>query len=140
MEEGNFTDSLQGVEEPDPNNSSAVTDAGANTTTSPKPLGTQSTLVPIMDKHNFTSLPQWKFDDLYRLDPQFKQSVSTVDNIYRVCDHPANVGDLKKICEKNGVLVLEGFWTLCTLFHIFVCFVSAKHVSLYKAYQKAFKL
>lgn len=38
--------------------------------------GIQSTLVPAMDKHNFTSLPQWEFDDVYRLDPQFKQSVS----------------------------------------------------------------
>lgn len=79
MEEGNVTDSLQGVEEPDPNNSSAVTDAEANTAMSPKPLGIQSTLVPTMDKHNFTALPQWKFEDLYQLDPQFKQSVSTVD-------------------------------------------------------------
>ncbi|KAI2658489.1 Alpha-N-acetylgalactosaminide alpha-2,6-sialyltransferase 1 [Labeo rohita] len=70
-------DSLQRVEEPDPNNSSAVTDEGANTTMSPDPLGTQSTPLPVMDKHNFTALPQWKFDDMYRLDPQFKQSECT---------------------------------------------------------------
>ncbi|CAM4709774.1 unnamed protein product [Leuciscus chuanchicus] len=30
-----------------------------------------------MDKHNFTALPQWKFEDLYRLDPQFKPSECT---------------------------------------------------------------
>lgn len=80
MEEGNVADCLKRVEEPDPTNSSAVTDTRANTTASPDPLGTQSTLVPFMDKHNFTSLPQWTFDDIYRLDPQFKQSVSKVDD------------------------------------------------------------
>lgn len=82
-------DSLQRVEEPDPNNSSAVTDEGANTTMSPDPLGTQSTPLPVMDKHNFTALPQWKFDDMYRLDPQFKQSVS---NSNQKVYHLANRG------------------------------------------------
>lgn len=66
MDEDNVTDSLQRVE----------ADAEANNV----PLGTQPTHVPFMDKHNFTSLPQWKFEDLYRLDPQFKPSVSAVDN------------------------------------------------------------
>lgn len=80
VEEGNVADCLQRVEEPDPTNSSAVTNTGANTTLSPDRLGTQLTLVAPMDKHNFTALPQWKFDDIYRLDPQFKQSVSMVDN------------------------------------------------------------
>ncbi|XP_016346481.1 alpha-N-acetylgalactosaminide alpha-2,6-sialyltransferase 1-like isoform X5 [Sinocyclocheilus anshuiensis] len=41
---------------------------------SPDRLGTQLTLVAPGDKHNFTALPQWKFDDIYRLDPQFKPS------------------------------------------------------------------
>ncbi|KAK2876503.1 hypothetical protein Q8A67_020599 [Cirrhinus molitorella] len=73
-----LTDSLQRVEEPDPTNSFAVTDEGANTTVSPDSLGTQSaTPVPVMDKHNFTALPQWKSDNMYRLDPQFKQSQCT---------------------------------------------------------------
>jgi len=62
------------VENPEPTNSSVVNDAGANNV----PLETQSTLVPFMDKHNFTALPQWKFEDLYRLDPQFKPSVSSL--------------------------------------------------------------
>uniref|UniRef100_A0A673J3D2 alpha-N-acetylgalactosaminide alpha-2,6-sialyltransferase n=1 Tax=Sinocyclocheilus rhinocerous TaxID=307959 RepID=A0A673J3D2_9TELE len=75
VEEGNVADCLQRVKETQPTtNSSAVTDTGAKTTMSPDPLGTKSTLVPVMDKHNFTSLPQRKFDDTYRLDPQFKQS------------------------------------------------------------------
>ncbi|XP_058649469.1 alpha-N-acetylgalactosaminide alpha-2,6-sialyltransferase 1.2 isoform X2 [Onychostoma macrolepis] len=74
VEEGNVADCVKRVEVPDPTNSSAVTDTGANTTASPDPLGTQSTLVPVMNKHNFTSLPQWRFDDMYRLDPQFKPS------------------------------------------------------------------
>lgn len=110
---------MEGVEEVDPNNSSAVTDAGANA----KPLGTQPTLVPTMDKHKFTALPQWEFDDQYRLDPQFIRSVSTVDSNYR--EKFVNillmwVTLLKKICW-NCVLVfqtdlaLEGFWALFTL-------------------------
>lgn len=49
--------------------------ATANVTKNPVNLGMRSTLVPAMDKHNFKSIPQWDFDDLYRLDPQFKQSV-----------------------------------------------------------------
>ncbi len=81
MEEAvNVADCLKRVEVPDPTNSSAVTYTGANTTASPDPLGNLSTLVPVMDKHNFTSLPQWKCNDVYRLDSQFKQSVSIVDN------------------------------------------------------------
>ncbi len=47
---------------------------------SPDTLGTQSIPATVMDKHNFTALPQWKFDDMYRLDPQIKQSVSTRNN------------------------------------------------------------
>ncbi|XP_073683976.1 alpha-N-acetylgalactosaminide alpha-2,6-sialyltransferase 1.2 [Garra rufa] len=75
---GNVAYSLQRVEEPEPTNSSAVTDEGANTTVSPPDtLGTQSTPLPVMDKHNFTALPHWKFDDMYRVDPQFKQSECT---------------------------------------------------------------
>ncbi|XP_016385698.1 alpha-N-acetylgalactosaminide alpha-2,6-sialyltransferase 1.2 [Sinocyclocheilus rhinocerous] len=74
VEEGNVADSLQRVEEPDPTNSSVTDSGAANTTMSPDPLGTQLTLVAPMDKHNFTALPQWKFDDIYRLDPQFKPS------------------------------------------------------------------
>ncbi|XP_016305794.1 alpha-N-acetylgalactosaminide alpha-2,6-sialyltransferase 1-like isoform X3 [Sinocyclocheilus anshuiensis] len=80
VEEGNVADCLQSVKETQPTtNSSAVTDTGANTTMfvvglNQDPLGTKSTLLPVLDKHNFTSLPQWKFDDTYRLDPQFKQS------------------------------------------------------------------
>lgn len=71
MDEDNVTDSLQRVE----------ADAGANSSSEQNvPLGTQPTLVPFLDKHNFTALPQWKFEDMYRLDPQFKPSVSAVDN------------------------------------------------------------
>ncbi|XP_059386223.1 alpha-N-acetylgalactosaminide alpha-2,6-sialyltransferase 1.2 [Carassius carassius] len=70
MEEDSVAGSLQRVEEPDPANSSPVT----NTTMSPDRLGTQLTPVAPMDKHNFTALPHWTFDDIYRLDPQFKRS------------------------------------------------------------------
>lgn len=83
VDEGNVEDCLQRVKETQPTiNSSAVTDTGANTTMSPDPLGSESILVPVLDKHNFTSLPQWTFDDIYiyRLDPQFKLSASMVDN------------------------------------------------------------
>uniref|UniRef100_A0A8C2K7S4 alpha-N-acetylgalactosaminide alpha-2,6-sialyltransferase n=1 Tax=Cyprinus carpio TaxID=7962 RepID=A0A8C2K7S4_CYPCA len=66
LKEGNVVDCLQRVKETQPTtNSSAVTDTGANTTMSPDPLGSESILVPVLDKHNFTSLPQWTFDDIY---------------------------------------------------------------------------
>uniref|UniRef100_A0A8C1Q446 alpha-N-acetylgalactosaminide alpha-2,6-sialyltransferase n=1 Tax=Cyprinus carpio TaxID=7962 RepID=A0A8C1Q446_CYPCA len=61
VEEGNVVDCLQRVKETQPTtNSSAVTDTGANTTMSPDPLGSESILVPVMDKHNFTSLVSMK--------------------------------------------------------------------------------
>lgn len=79
IEKSNVTDSMQRAVQADPTKSPVTKDAAkitfANTTLkSPVYFRTQSTLVPAMDKHNFTSMPQWEFEDLYRLDPQFKQS------------------------------------------------------------------
>ncbi|XP_055031237.2 alpha-N-acetylgalactosaminide alpha-2,6-sialyltransferase 1.2 isoform X1 [Misgurnus anguillicaudatus] len=80
VDKSNVTDSTQRALQADPTKSPVTKVAAkitfANTTLkSPVHFGTQaSTLVPAMDKHNFTSMPQWEFDDLYRLDPQFKQS------------------------------------------------------------------
>ncbi|XP_056325575.1 alpha-N-acetylgalactosaminide alpha-2,6-sialyltransferase 1.2 [Danio aesculapii] len=78
LNQGQVAGSLLTIVQPEPTISSALTDILANTTTTRlDPFETQSTLLPIMDKHKFTSLPHWKFDDLYRSDPQFKQSECT---------------------------------------------------------------
>lgn len=75
LNQGQVAGSLLTIVEPEPTNSSALTDILANTTTMRlDPFETLSTPLPIMDKHKFTSLPHWKFDDLYRLDPHFKPS------------------------------------------------------------------
>uniref|UniRef100_A0A672K3C1 alpha-N-acetylgalactosaminide alpha-2,6-sialyltransferase n=1 Tax=Sinocyclocheilus grahami TaxID=75366 RepID=A0A672K3C1_SINGR len=91
-------------EEPDSTNSSAVTDSGAaNTTMSSDRLGTPLTLVAPMNKHNFTALPQWKFDDIYRLDPQFKRSECMVS-----FDH-VNMSEWNRLYHLNNPFGYMGF-------------------------------
>ncbi|XP_057214917.1 alpha-N-acetylgalactosaminide alpha-2,6-sialyltransferase 1.2 isoform X2 [Triplophysa rosa] len=80
VEKSNGTSLVQRAVQVYPTENPVTRDAAiatGNVTKNSVNLEMQSTLVPAMDKHNFTSLPQWEFDDLYRLDPQFNQSVCT---------------------------------------------------------------